>query len=162
MATQLPVPIQFELPDGWQPAPPDEVGAPGAAFVALNTATQGSGFSANITVDGEFRQNGLTSMADESVRALGESVGNVTVLSRQEIGSPEAPGLTQDLRVTAEVNGATRDLVQCQVYLTMGQAADQSGSAVVRAVLTCTDDQVGTVLDDFRSFVRTLAPDVDA
>jgi hypothetical protein len=34
VATQLPVRIEFRLPDGWQAAPPDEVGTPGAAFVA--------------------------------------------------------------------------------------------------------------------------------
>ncbi|WP_409469332.1 hypothetical protein [Streptomyces sp. HC307] len=34
MPTALPVPIQFELPEGWRPAPPDEAGAPRAAFVA--------------------------------------------------------------------------------------------------------------------------------
>lgn len=161
MVTHLPVPLRFELPDGWSAAPPDEVGAPGAAFVALNMATQGSGFTANIAVDGELRENGVTGMADESLRVLGESTQNVTVVSRKEVGSAEAQGLTQDLHVTADVNGVTRELVQCQVYLTMAQSADQSRSAVVRAALTCTDDQVGTVLEDFRSFVRTLAPEAD-
>src|SRR5207302_11252094 len=97
MAGQLPVPIQFKLPDGWEPAPPDEVGAPSAAFVALNTATRGAGFTANITIDGSVRAEGLTAMADESVRELGEAVRAVTVAHRQEIGSADAPGLTQDL-----------------------------------------------------------------
>ncbi|MCX5129755.1 hypothetical protein OOK25_39665, partial [Streptomyces sp. NBC_00347] len=53
MPTTLPVPIEFRLPEGWQPAPPDEVGAPGVAFVALHPQPD-SGFTANITIDGEY------------------------------------------------------------------------------------------------------------
>ncbi|WP_020666163.1 hypothetical protein [Amycolatopsis nigrescens] len=162
MVTQLPVAVRFELPDGWRPAPPDEVGAPGAAFVALNSATQGSGFTANIAVDGEVREDGLAGVAEESVRVLGESAQDIAVVSRQEVGSVRAPGLTQDLRVTANIGGIAHELLQCQVYLVLGTSADQSRGAVVRAALTCTGDQVGAVLDDFRSFVRTLAPDTPA
>ncbi|HET6499871.1 MAG TPA: hypothetical protein VFG87_03815 [Amycolatopsis sp.] len=159
MASHLPVPIHFELPDGWESAQPDEVGAPGAAFVALNTATRGAGFTANITVDGSFRPNDLAVMADESVRQISAAVHSVGVVSREEAGSPEAPCLMQDLRATADVNGVVRELAQFQVYLTMGWSPDHRQSAVVRATLTCADDQIADVLDDFRSFVGTLTGD---
>lgn len=159
MASRLPVPIRFELPDGWEAAPPDEVGAPGAAFVALNTATRGSGFAANITVDGAVRPHDLAAMADESLCEIADAVQTVTVVNRQETGSAVAPGLTQDLRVTADVNGVDRELVQCQVYFTMGWSADRRQSAVVRAVLTCAGDQIDDVLGDFRSFIGTLVAD---
>jgi hypothetical protein len=159
LATQLPVPVRFELPDGWESAPPDEVGARGAAFVALNTATLGSGFTANITLEGSTGPDDLTTWADESVRELQAAVHDVTVADRHEIGSPDTPGLAQDLRVTADVNGVARELAQFQVYFTMGGTAAERRRAVVRAVLTCAGDQVGRVLDDFRSFVGTLTAD---
>ena len=36
MVSELPVRIEFSLPEGWQATPPDEAGAPGVAFVALH------------------------------------------------------------------------------------------------------------------------------
>jgi hypothetical protein len=160
MASQLPVPVRFELPDGWERAQPDEVGAPSAAFVALNTATRGAGFTANITVDGSPLSRELTTMADESVREISGAVRSVRVANRQEIGSPEAPGLAQDLRVVADVNGVVRELAQFQVYLTVAVSAGHGRDAVVRAVLTCADDQIESVLDDFRSFLGALTSDI--
>jgi hypothetical protein len=161
MATELPIPIQFKLPDGWEPAPPDEVGAPGAAFVALNRATHGSGFTANITIDGEYRLDTATlaEIADESVENLRAAAPDVTVVSRNEIGTPEAPGLTQDLRMATEINGVKRELVQSQVYLSMIDTEDARKRAVIRAVLTSTVEEFGSVIDDFREFLSTLRPD---
>jgi hypothetical protein len=158
---ELPVPIQFELPEGWQPAPPDELCAPEAAFVALNTATQGSGFTANIAIDGGILSPGetLAELAGESARRLARSARQLTVRGLCEVGEPEAPGLAQDLLLVTEIGGARRDLAQFQVYLTMGRSAERNGPAVIRAALTCTAEQADAVLGDFRSFVRTLAPD---
>ncbi|MQA11885.1 MAG: hypothetical protein GEU98_25750, partial [Pseudonocardiaceae bacterium] len=67
MATTIPIPVNFRLPDGWQAAAPDEVGAPGAAFVALHPASR-TDFTANITISGEYRPDeaALTDIADES------------------------------------------------------------------------------------------------
>lgn len=164
MATELPIPIEFTLPDGWQPAPPDEVGAAGAAFVALNSATQGSGFTANITIDGDFRPADLSlpQLADDSVQGLRSSAPDVTVVSRNDIGDKSARGLTQDLRMSAEASGALRELVQSQVYLPMADDPERHRRAVIRVVLTATVEQYDTVLEDFRSFLTTLRPDAEA
>ncbi|MFZ3494765.1 hypothetical protein ACODT5_16355 [Streptomyces sp. 5.8] len=71
MPTTLPVPIEFRLPESWRPAPPDEVAAAGMAFVALHPEPD-AGFTANITVDGDFRPDAATldDIADESVALI--------------------------------------------------------------------------------------------
>ncbi|MGH3494251.1 MAG: hypothetical protein ACRDRL_20240, partial [Sciscionella sp.] len=96
MASTLPVPIEFSLPQGWQAAPPDEVGAAEAAFVALHPASS-KGFTANITISGEVRSDGasLVQVADEAVGRLQRNFGEVALGTRKEAGSGENPGLTQ-------------------------------------------------------------------
>jgi hypothetical protein len=160
MPTTLPVPIAFELPEGWRATPPDGVGAPGAAFVALHPQPD-AGFTANITVDGEFRPDEATlpEIADESVEHLRRTATSVQVTERREIGSADAPGLTQTLAVSAVAGGALRDLIQSQVYLSLLDVSDPSRRAVVRLILTVTASQHPAVLEDFRDFVRTVRPD---
>lgn len=162
MATELPVPIAFELPEGWHPAAPDEAGAPGAAFVALNAATHGTGFTANITLDGEVRTDGapLADVADESVASLRAAAGEVTVTRRTDVGDDAAPGLAQDLRITLP-GGAVRALVQSQLYFTVPDADDADVRAVVRAALTVAEHQLDTVLDDFRAFLSSIRLDTE-
>lgn len=163
MPTTLPVPIEFELPEGWRAAPPDEVGAPGAAFVALHPQPD-AGFTANITIDGEYRPDAatLSEIAHESVERLNQATTSVVVAGRREIGSTDAPGFTQTLAVSAIVGGVPRDLVQSQVYLSMLDVADPRKRAVIRMVLTATASQHPSVVDDFQDFVRTVRPDTDA
>lgn len=160
MATTLPAPIEFRLPEGWRPAPPDEVGAPGAAFVALHPDPD-NGFTANITVDGEgyTEAASLPELADASIRTLRETGAEVSLADRSEVGSADAPGLTQTLSVRAAVNGAPRDLVQSQVYLSMVDTEDRGRGVVIRLVLTASAEQYAAVLPDFQYFVWTVRPD---
>lgn len=160
MATTLPVPIEFELPDGWHAAPPDQVGAPGAAFVALHPQAD-AGFTANITIDGEYRPDAatLSEIAHESVRRLSQAAMSVMVIDRHEIGSAAAPGFTQTLMLSAVVGGAPHDLIQSQVYLSILNVADSRERAVIRLVLTATASQHPSVQRDFQHFVRTVRPD---
>ena len=163
MASTLPTPIEFRLPDEWRPASPDDVGAPTAAFVAL-VSHPVDGFTANVTIDGELRRDTapLASLADESVEQLRAAAGSVTVLDRAEVGSASAPALTQTLRVTAPVNGDERDLVQAQVYLSMPDSADPATHAVIRLVLTAGAAQYEAIRPDFQWFVSTVRPDTGA
>ncbi|WP_210592869.1 hypothetical protein [Streptomyces sp. GESEQ-35] len=163
MPTTLPVPIQFELPEGWRAEPPDAVGAPGAAFVARHPQPD-AGFSANITIDGEYRPDAtaLSEIAHASVERLRQAATSVEVTGHREIGSADAPGFTQTLAVSAVVGGVSRDLVQSQVYLSMLDVIDPRKRAVIRLVLTTTASQFPYVLGDFQDFVRTVRPDTAA
>ncbi len=163
MSTTLPVPIEFELPEGWRAAPPDAAGAPGAAFVALHPRPDG-GFTANITIDGEYRPDEatLSEIAHESVERLRGAATSVVVTGSREAGSADAPAFTQTLAVSAVIDGASRDLVQSQVYLAMLDVADPRVRAVIRLVLTATEFQHPAVLADFQDFVRTVRPDTGA
>ncbi|MFE2553996.1 hypothetical protein ACFXGI_36575 [Streptomyces sp. NPDC059355] len=164
MPTTLPVPIEFSLPDGWRSAPPDEVGAPGVAFIALHGHPD-DGFTANITVDGDFRPDGATlaDMAEESVERLRRAAAeSVTVTSRRELGSEASPGLAQRLTLSAVGGGVRRDLVQSHVYLAVLDQEDPHRRAVIRLILTSTAAQEDGVLNDFQEFLRTVSLDTGA
>jgi hypothetical protein len=163
VATTLPTPIEFRLPEGWRPAPPDEVGAPGVAFVGLHPHPD-AGFTANITIDGELdtADASLASLADASIGTLRDGGADVTLADRSEVGAGDAPGLTQTLTLRALVNGEPRELVQSQVYLSMLDVAVPSRRAVVRLVLTASAAQFQAVLPDFQWFVWTVRPDTNA
>lgn len=163
MATSLPTPIAFRLPEDWRPVPPDEVDAPNAAFVAM-LPDPDRGFTANVTIDGEYRPDAapLAGMADHSVQTLRQALAgpdSVAVLDRAEVGSAGAPALTQTLKITAPVEGAELDLLQSQVYLSMLDAGDPTRRAVIRLVLTATAEQHRAALPDFQWLVSTVRPD---
>lgn len=165
MASTLPTPIEFRLPEDWRPVPPDEVDASGAAFVAM-LPDPDQGFTANVTIDGEYRPDTapLTSMADQSVRTLRSALAGpeaVAVLNRSEIGSAAAPALTQTLKITTPFEGAELDLLQSQVYLSMLDSGDPAKRAVIRLVLTATAEQHRAALPDFRWLVSTVRPDTE-
>ncbi|MEU4040261.1 hypothetical protein [Streptomyces collinus] len=159
MSTTLPIPIQFDVPPGWRAAPPDEVGAPGAAFVAVHLPSD-AGFTANITIDGEYRPDAATlpEIADESVGHMDEAVTSILVTDRRETGSVDAPGLTQTLAFSVVVGGRSHDLVQSQAYLSVLDVDDPHRRVVIRLMLTSTASQHPAVLDDFRDLVRTVRP----
>lgn len=158
MATTLPVQIEFSLPDGWIPAPPDEVGAPGVAFVALHPESHGS-FRTNITISGQPRPDStpLAIIADETFDRLKQ--GAVAILAdRREVGSPEAPGLTQVVRVSTTIDGEPIELIQSQVYLSFQDVDDAAKRAVVELVLTTTAEVFQRVVPDFQKFVASVRP----
>lgn len=60
---------------------------------------------------------------------------------------------------SAVAGDVRRDLVQSQVFLALVDIADPSRRAVLRLALTATAAQHDAVVDDFRSFVRSVRPD---
>ncbi|GLZ34757.1 hypothetical protein Lesp02_69440 [Lentzea sp. NBRC 105346] len=160
MVTTIPVPIQFSLPDGWRSAPPDEVGVPEAAFVALHPATS-QGFTANITITGEERSADvpLEDIAADAAAKLEAATGMVQIGRQSTMGSPENPALTQAVRTRIKVNGEPRDVVQLQVFLGMQNADDASRRAVLHIALTATPEQFEKVIGDFQKFLKTIKPE---
>jgi hypothetical protein len=165
VASTLPTPIAFRLPENWRPVSPDDVDAVGAAFVAM-LPDPDRGFTANVTIDGEYRPDAapLTSMADKSLQTLRAALadpGDVAVLYRSEVGSVQSPALTQTLHITTPFDGAEIDVLQSQVYLSMLDSKDPSRRAVIRLVLTATTSQHRAALPDFQWLVSTVRPDAD-
>lgn len=155
MVTRLPVNIEFSLPDGWQAAPPDEVGAPGAAFVALHPDGEADGFTTNLTVAGEIRDPALpiATIADDSVHRLESVAESVRVRDRTDLGPDDSPGMTQVLDIEMSPG---KQLVQCQVYLSLDDVHDPGRRAVLELALTCPREQLEDVLPDFQRFVGTI------
>lgn len=155
MATTLPVGINFRLPDGWQAAPPDEVGEPDMAFVAIHPAA-----GANITISGALRPGAtpLTEAAEESLTDLRRSCSVVQVVERRELDPSGPDGLTQVLKLGLDRDGTTARLVQVQVFLAFADIHDPGRRAMVRFALTTTPDRFDGPVDDFRDFIRTIRP----
>ncbi|MGW7070728.1 hypothetical protein ACWGII_34905 [Streptomyces sp. NPDC054855] len=130
------------------------------AFAAVHPEPE-NGFAANITIDGEYRPDEatLTEIAEESVLRMRELDGSLVVLHRKEVGSGEAPALTQTIRFSTVTGGVRRDLIQIQVYLVMLDVHDAGKRAVIRLALTATANQIDSVLGDFQDFVSTVRPD---
>jgi hypothetical protein len=160
MPATLPVPIEFRLPDGWLPARPEALEAQQVAFAAVHPQPD-AGFSANITIDGEVPPDTATlaDLADASVEHLRRVAESVEVAGRREVGTADAPALTQRLLFSADTGGTRRDLVQSQVYLSLSDVADPHRRAVIRLALTATAAQHDAVLGDFQDFLRTVRPD---
>jgi hypothetical protein len=156
MYADIPVPLSFRLPDGWQPVPPDAAGNPGAAFVAVNVATVETGFIANIGIDGEYRPDDarLSDLADASLRDLARVSSAIRLIDREDDGRPDA--LTQVIGMTAIVDDTVREVVQAQCYLALFDIENARKRVVIRVVLTSTVEQYPTLVEDFRAFVGSF------
>ncbi|HJQ46423.1 MAG TPA: hypothetical protein VJ870_08870 [Amycolatopsis sp.] len=157
MVATLPVPIEFSLPEGWRSVPPDQVDAGEAAFVALHPPAS-QGFTANITISGELREDDLplTGIADEAVDKLRAAGRDVHLGRRNEVGSAASPGLTQAVRMTAELNGREQEIGQFQVFIVMRDTCDEHRRAVLHVVLTALPDQFDEVFGDFQQFLSSI------
>lgn len=170
MPGTLPVPLDVQLPEGWQSAPPDEVGAPLAAFVALHMASRGQGFMPNITVTGRTLAGspGLYRLAEDSVQRLRENVGPVQVVKRTEVGTStapglvDAPGIVQNLRIQATVNEQPMELAQSQFILVLENEQQRSECAEIEVALTAKTSQLEDVIEDFQAFISALRPATSA
>ncbi|WP_019819684.1 hypothetical protein [Saccharomonospora saliphila] len=161
MATTLPVPIEFSLPEGWRSVPPDEVGAERMAFVAVHRDTD-DGFAANVTVHGELRDQSDTRLADvaaEAVERLRQEAIALRVGRQNHVGTADAPGFTQVLQARLRAGGVVRDLVQFQTFLGLRDQAGSGRFAVLHIVLTATPSQFAALVDDFESFLSTIRAD---
>lgn len=158
MSTRLPIPITFRLPAGWSATDPDQAGAPQAAFVAIHPRDDDArGFTPNITIAAQPKrpESSLAEVAEASVSALSRGAG-VSVTHRAEFGSDAAPGLSQSLRLTTTVGGVRRRLVQVHFFVTLQDAVDAARQALLKVVLTATEDQAPEAVRDFERFLTTL------
>lgn len=154
------VPVSLTLPEGWRPVDPSEAGAPGAAFVAVYSASSGD-LTANITV-GQANQpgdRGLPDIADESLGRLAGLGRDVTLTRRTTHDSAEVPGLSQLVTFSVTTDGSVRKLVQYQVFLALVDAENPSRRMVIEAALTVTPQEFDNVATDFGDFVSSIRPD---
>ena len=157
MSTRLPTPITFRLPAGWSAVDPDQAGASQVAFVAIHPQDGDDGFTTNITIAAQPKrpESSMAEAAEVSVRALARDA-DVSVMHRTEFGSDAAPGLTQRLHLATTVGGVRRDLVQVHFFVTLRDAADATKQALLKIVLTSTEDQAPEAERDFERFLATL------
>ncbi|POX45974.1 hypothetical protein C3488_27935 [Streptomyces sp. Ru72] len=105
----------------------------------------------------------LWQIADESVRRL-QQAGPVEVVKKTEVGTPDAPGLTdspgvvQNLRLSTTLRGEPLELLQSQVYLGMEDVKNSAQRVVIELVLTAKPTQLRQVIEDFKDFIRSVRP----
>jgi hypothetical protein len=138
-------PIEYTIPAGWRAPEPGEAGSPLGAVVAVRPEQAGV-----IVADGGFRDDdeSLRQIAEATVAALGD---DVEVLRQEEMGTPEAPGYAQLLRV-----GET---VQCQSFLAVLDVGDDSKRVVLRIVMSTPREHVTELVGDFQRFLGTVHPE---
>ena len=152
-------PISFRLPAGWQAVSPAQLGEPHLDFAAVHLGTHGSGFTANITLNGDLLPDpaDLPVRADLAMHLLREQGAEVALARRTGHGSPDVPALSQDLLVTTRSGGRTLELAMSQFYLAAPNAAGHP--AMICAALTSTQAQLPAVIEDFREFLSTIELD---
>ncbi|WP_158894680.1 hypothetical protein [Amycolatopsis anabasis] len=140
--------IEFAMPPGWRQPEEDEDRSPLGSVIAVCPDAE-----AAIVADGGLRPDPATlaDIADESIAGLRATGASVEVLRRDEVGSGDAPGFAQLLRVR---DGA--ETVHCQAFLALEDVHDQRKRAVLRFVLTTTDEHLYSVVGDFQEFLGSV------
>ncbi len=159
-AGELPVPIEFSLPDGWRSVRPGEVNADGAAFVALHQASDAE-FTPNITIAGEVRDTDvpLTRVADEAVDRLREratvldSGGRTEVDDTQHLGKT---GLSQGVVLSVSRGGESLRVVQIQTFVGFTDTPEPGRRAVLQFVFSALPDDLDRLTGDFEDFLSGI------
>lgn len=161
MPKPIPVPLEFQLPDGWDPATPESVDAFGVAFAALHPRPD-AGFAANITIDEEIvaRDVSLSDLAYKAVERLKRVARSLQVIERREVGPADDIALVQSVLLVTSVDDELRELVQTQVYLPLADLDRARSYPVIKLALTATRAQRPEVTADFENFVRTVRPSI--
>ena len=157
--SKLPVPVEFRLPDGWEPVRPEEWGVENAAFMAVRRDAPGD-YVPILSIAGDWRLDYVTldTIADESVSLAAAQASSVEILDRKHIGSEEAPAILQLLGVEASVDGRDWQLRQGQVLSGLVDVDNPEKRVVVIYTVTCSADQFDVVGREFQEFMSTVRP----
>ena len=161
MLTTLPVPIRFDLPEGWGACDPHVASTTGVAFAGRRGEADPR-FTPTITIDGDAVDAGvdLDRLGDESIDRLSTVFDAVALIDRRHTGTAEMPFLVQSLAVEALIGDAVENLIQDQVYALFTDGRSMS-AALVRTVLTSHRDQHLEAAAEFRTFLQTIELDRD-
>ncbi len=157
MTSTVPVPIEFDLPEGWRSAERKGADESSAAYVALRTGVPGT-FTPNITVTAELtdEDRSVLKIADESVERLRRTAVNVHMTERRTVASDKAPGVLQTVSMVLPIQGTPVALVQVQAILVLKDEADERRRATYLFALTAPEKDVELLLPDFQSFVGSV------
>jgi len=163
VSATLPIPVQFELPGpAWSPIDPDAAGIVNAAFAAARTPISGD-YTPTLVISGDERYDDATllEIADESAQVLRNETPHLRLLDRQEVGSEQAPAVTQLIGIGIELDGERLDLVQAQVLTALLDVDDPRKRVVGIYKVTCRSDDWPQVGREFQDFMRTVRPAPD-
>ncbi|WP_203337479.1 hypothetical protein [Nocardioides limicola] len=157
---QLPVPLEFRLPnEHWEPMVPETLGVEYAAFLAVRRNLDPA-YSPTITISGDYRldEATLSDIADEAVAKYQGQVDQLRLLQRQDIGSAEAPGISQLIGMSAPIDGTHFDLRQGQILMALIDQDDPTKRVVLIYTLSCTADQLAQMSGEFQEFLASTRP----
>lgn len=155
MATQLPVPIRFDLSmERWIAVPPGS-----AAFTAVHRGEHPR-FTPTIVVDGAqlASEAGLPEVADLAVRQLATVGAQVNEVGRELVGSESAPGLTHIVEFTLDPDDDPMAVVQVGNY-TLIRVGDQRWA--YSFTLTTLNDDLDAVFGDYETMLSSIRPPQD-
>lgn len=160
MPATLPVPIDFQLPnESWRPVDPEAYGVRNAAFLAMRESPAGD-FTPTVSIGGDMRLDPATlvEIADESVALLRREARDVELVKRREVGTPDAPGVTQLLGATVDAEGRTWDVQQVQALLEWPDVDDPARRCVIVVTLTAAYGQAERLLPEFEAMLGSVRP----
>ncbi|WP_019811263.1 hypothetical protein [Saccharomonospora halophila] len=153
--SELPVPIEFSLPDGWESVDPTTLETPGVAFLAVKRDSSAR-FTSNLAVYGEVRDNDttLTEIADEaSTDGSGQVGGATEVVHRTKEGKGLVAAVTQIVEFPAPEGSGIERLHQTQTLVQFpdSHGPDRRGIIMFAATAPPDDpsamDVLGRVID---------------
>lgn len=157
---KLPVDLELQLPGpDWKPVEPESFGVQNAALLLVRHNLSET-YAPTISISGDVRSDPATmaEIADESLALLRAQARHVELLQRDEVGTPEAPAITQVVEVITEVNEENMNLRQGQVLTGLIDTNDPDKRVVLIYTLTCTSDQFPQMAQEFQTFMGTVRP----
>lgn len=153
--SDLPVPIEFSLPDGWESIDPTTLDTPGVAFVAVKRDSSAR-FTSNLTIYGEVRDNDttLTEIADEaSTDGSGQLGGAPEVVHRKKEGEGLVAAITQVVEFPAPEGSGVERLHQTQTLVQFPDSHGPNRRGIIMFAATAAPDDpsamdvLGRVID---------------
>lgn len=158
MTTELPVPVQLELPPSWERVEPASLGVTNAALLAVRRGLDDD-YHPTISVSGDWRTDGASAerIADESLALLTvQGAEDVELAGRRTVGGESAPSVLQTIGATAVIDGRRFDLRQLQVVSAFPDLEHPERQAVLIYTLSCTFAQYDAMGREFRAFMASV------
>ncbi|EIE97978.1 hypothetical protein [Saccharomonospora glauca] len=156
---ELPIPIDFEWPDGWQETSPEELGVTGVAHAATYPELDdGTGFSPTILVYGRVidEETSLTEIAEQMLEELRDGMGaEVEVLESEPVDDEdEFSGLVQVL----DVSLPQRDVLEMYISISVPDFENSDRVSLLEFTLSAAPEDFEEVAESFQEFVAKVEP----
>jgi hypothetical protein len=157
MMGDLPFSLDLTRPPGWRRVPPDAVGEPAAAYVAVREANIDEPVTPNVVI-------GVTAMPTAAIDVIALAEAHlarlratypVTVLSR-EAGGRAGPQAAQLLQIDYTLDEVAVTLKQVQILIVGRDTTDPALAGVIELIMTCPEELFEQAGPEFQELVASI------